>query len=349
MDYFSKFRENVVDRTENKSENPMENGHSPLQDPVSQSPTLSEKGLIESVGEILQHSAHNMKEAVIGRMDRSSDYDGGCLPLSLAMEEPFGQGDPVLTAVVEDDLRSSIVNTEKDRKDRVDRTAEENPAESAHNADDAVFSHRMELNIKHLTEPSDLIQYRNNDSDPVLEGAEDHRTIIKAVGDMVLQSVQTVRVVLGNHNDVVETSPSVSNVVEKDQESGNGNVGDDEHGKKIVMESVSDIFTRSVETVKEAVLKHNTMDHENMQDVRMVVLEQESASSKNLEDEEGKGLMKSVKEAAQEVKAEVMEAMQEVKDAVLGNETLSSVSAESITEDSGERPSMELVHTIVHD
>lgn len=61
-----------------------------------------------------------MKEVVIGCMDCSSDYDGGCLLLFLVMEELFGQGDFVLIVVVEDDLRLLIVNIEKDRKDRVD-------------------------------------------------------------------------------------------------------------------------------------------------------------------------------------------------------------------------------------
>lgn len=62
------------------------------------------------------------------------------------------------------------------------------------------------------------------------------------------------------------------------------------------MESVSDIFICFVEIVKEVVFKYNIMDYENMQDVCMVVLEQEFVSFKNFEDEEGKGLMKSVKE-----------------------------------------------------
>ncbi|KAG0624359.1 hypothetical protein M758_3G242500 [Ceratodon purpureus] len=273
---------------------------------VGESGDGGEKGLMESVGEMLEHSVHNVKEAVFGHVEGGGGGEGGDiggLPRGLAMEDPFSQSDHVLVTVVEHDVRSGsgggdgCVLEDVERKSMV-QTVRENLAHSAHIVRDAVRSHTGEVNGSQFAQAAAPIE--DGDNGAGAGGGDDHRrTIIEAMGEIISHPVQTVKDIIGSHNDVVEGSSIETSTGAPKQESSDS--GDLENGKE------------------------------------------------NGEPEEVKGLIQTVKEAAKEVKEEMLEVVQEVKDVVMSNDTLPNVQTESITEDAGERPSMELVHTIVHD
>lgn len=349
MGIFSKFRENAVDQKENgDGKNDVDhNVGDPSSSKTDMASTSPEKGIIESVGEILQTSANNVKEVVFGS---ASDGDIESLPCTLAMEDPFSQSDNVLAAVVERDLRSSSFGLEDDAQGKtIVQTVRENLAYSAHIVRDTVLghSHVAESNGNRFAQAASPVEEENSNG-----GTDEHRrTIIETMGEMMSHPVLTVKEIIGSHNNVAESSPVDQSLSSQEKEIFHD--GDDR--KKTVVENVSEILTQSGETVKEAVLRHTSVDRVDMYDVRSVTSKQEPSSINDserpeepVENGEVKGLMQSVKDAAYEVKEEVMEAVQEVKDAVMSSETLPNV-PESITEDAGERPSMELVHTIVHD
>lgn len=335
MGIFTKFRENTVDqKDEGEEKNDMDHN---VEDSLSRrdviSTPIAEKGLIESVGEILQHSAHNVKEAVFGHMDSASDGKLGSSPRALAMEDLFSQSDDVLAAVVEHDVRSSSVSNghEDDAQGKtIVQTVRENLAHSAHIVRDTVLghSHAAEPNGNHFAQATSPVEEDGYGTTPV---SDDHRrTIVEAMGEIMSRPVQTVKDIIGSRNKVVESSPTDSSLSSQDKKTVD--VDDSTDRKKSVVESVSEMLTQSGGTVKEAVLRHTSVDHADVYDERSATLNQEPTSTGDLgkpeeheENGEVKGLMQSVKDAALEVKEEVMEAVQEVKDAVLNSDTLANV------------------------
>jgi hypothetical protein len=330
MGLFSKFRENAVNQKEEET-NAMDHT---LEDHSYSEESAPEKGIMKSVGEMLQHSAQNVKEAVFGT---SSEHDVGSLPCALSLEDPFNQSDNALVAVVERDLRSSYIssNGHEDvitEEKTIVQTVRENFAHSAHIVRDTVLGHSHEAEPNgHVTQVISVAE----DVDSIPD--EHRRSIMEAMGDMISHPVQTVKDIIGNNNNVVASSPIDSSLSNHDTDII-------EEREKTVRETVSELLTQSGETVKEAVLRHTSIEYE----IRSATVKQEPSDKPEEIEEDGelKGLMQSVKDAAIEVKEEMMEAVQEVKDAVMSSEPNVP---ESITEDAGERPSMELVHTIVHD
>lgn len=301
MGLFSKFRENAVNQKEEEKNVSMD--HSVV-DHSYTATNEAEKGMLKSVGEMLQHSAQNVKEAVFGS---SSEHAVGSLPCALSLEDPFNQSDNVLVAVVERDLRSSYIssNGHEDvitQEKTIVQTVRENLAHSAHIVRDSVLghSHQAEPN-GHVTQVIPVVE---DDSSP----DEHKRSIMEAMGDMISHPVLTVKDIIGNNNDVVASSPI------------NSSLDTDiiEEREKTVRETVSELLTQSGETVKEAVLRHTSIEYE----IRSATVKQESSdiSEVNEDDGEVKGLMQTVKDAAIEVKEEMMEAVQEVKDAVMSSE-----------------------------
>ena len=186
MGIFSKFRENVVDRGEQKGEQSdihQPNRKESSKTGVASSPTAAEKGLMESVGEMLQHSANNVKEAVFAHMDSGGDGDLGSLPRALAMEDPFGQNDHVLAAIVEHDVRSSSVShgheEEAPRPKTIVQTVRDNLAHSAHIVRDVVLSHTADPpNGNHFVPVPTPAKDGDSGLSPVPDATDEHRRTI---------------------------------------------------------------------------------------------------------------------------------------------------------------------------
>lgn len=269
MGIFSKFRENAVECSGGRGEQSERvNGKEVTE--VASSPG-SEKGLIKSVGEMLQHSAHNVKEAVFGHMDSASDGDTGSLPRALALEDPFSQSDHVLAAVVEHDVRLlslSDGNEEEVRRKTIVQTVRENLSLSAHIVRDAVLNHTAEPNGSHFAQATTPIEDGDNGLTPVSGGTDDHRrTIIEAMGDIMSHPVQTVKDIIGSHSDVVESSPIDPSTASSKQVSA----GVDDLGKPKEHEEEEEV-KGLIQTVKDAAQEVKEEVMEVVQEVKDVVM-----------------------------------------------------------------------------
>lgn len=227
-----------------------------------------------------------------------------------------------------------------------------------------------------------------SDTDPSRDLLEKPKTnILHSVGEMIYQSVLGYGAVAASPEKDTETDASRSlddngglkpdpAVVQELDAVGSTNLaaGDaSEEDNKSVIQSVGEIISYSAHTVKEAVLAHAHIDHDENKEplpnrreedhgswnksVEEASVDdgvitpssgnQEAAAAAavceqqaNQEDGDEKGIVQSVGEM-------ITLSAQSVKE-VLANGHIASVT-ESITEESGERPSMELLHTIVHD
>lgn len=319
MGIFSKLAEHSVDLRERKRGIYIQNGPSSAADG---SFTHSEKGLIEYVREMLQSSGHNAKQEVLRYLSFVTNDDAGSLPLASAMEEPFCQSDSILISPVENNIGSSFVDT--GHEDAAQKTGPENLKDNlvrnAPTIRDVVLDHWVESNKNYSAQASSPIEHGNNEREGISDVMEDHgRTIVEAMS----KSVQVDRGVIGNQTDVFESSPTNLRSPGHD-EPRNANVNDGEDRKQTLTDTVTEVLTRSVATVKSGVLKH-VADRENMQDLHLSGSDQEFNSVVKHKDE-GVGLLENVKEVAHEIKEEVIEAMQEVKDAVLIETSLHNLS-----------------------
>jgi hypothetical protein len=266
MGLFSKFRENAVDCGEERGE--QSEGEREGKESGS---VIGEKGLMESVGEMLEHSVHNVKEAVFGHMDSGGEGEIGSLPRALAMEDPFSQSDHVLVAVIEHDVRSASVSDgheEDAQRKTIVQTVRENLAHSAHIVRDAVLSHTTDHqpNGSQFAQAATPIEVGDKVLTPVPGGTDDHRrTIIEAMGEIMSHPVQTVKDIIGSHNDVVESSPVDPSTATPKQESLAVDRKSEEHEEDEEAKGL-------IQTVKEAAQEVKEEMMEVVQEVKDVVM-----------------------------------------------------------------------------
>lgn len=325
MGLFSHYRESVADHSPQATADPVAMPNVDEDDSPHLTTPPGEKGLMQSMGEKLRLSAHNVKEVVLGHTEAARQIDSDTISHQggLAMEEPFSQSDHVLTAFIDSDLRSSHREGGEEEKTMM-QSFGEIVSHSAQSVKDVVFGNHDAVD-QTLTPAKDaVIKDQEHVVPPFTPGSDS--TEIGFIEEPQKQN---------GHGGVTSVIDLVPN--REDEE------------KPTMLQSVGEMISHSVDVVKEAVLGNSHTDHESMDDVREALLEQESDKKggdgfpKEQHDED-KSILQTVKEAAQSVKEAVLhngdgspsdqhesilqtvkEAAHSVKEAVLSNGDIASV------------------------